>query len=567
MLAIAPYAGLKNLMMELKDKEPGWDLEVDVGDLREGVKLSERAESEGFDLIISRGGTARMIRESVSLPVVDIPITGYDMLRVLTLVKDYKGKTAIVGFPNITEGATTVRDLLGLGIHCHTIRQPEEVKDLLIRLRGEGIEVVLGDVVTVRVATETGLHGVLITSGKEAVLDTFHRAKQTHQLIQAQKAQVQLYQQIWDQDDRGLLILNSSKDVVYANPRIRTWLGLKGKKRDGIANLFEIHPELRNLRGRGMIVLSTGQTLDVHAFELQSQHQVLMFREAESDRPKIRILQKNLATFARITGQSEQIRETIHRARSLSQSDQPIWITGEAGTGKETLAQAVHMESGRQGPFVILDGEQLSEAFRSELVGQAWDLAKKGTLYCKQADRLQSDMIQELLDRWKRQKTDKPRLVFSSTTAPLENLSSLVILSLPPLRERIEDLEDLCRLWIADFNSKYGKQIVGLEPTLLKLFKQESWPGNLIQLAETLDALVREAKESHISLDEGKEQYYRTQSLHRGVSKRDDWLKGTLAEIEEKIIRQVLEEEGNNQTKAAKRLGINRTTLWRKLNR
>lgn len=564
-LAIAPYPGLKNLMMKLKDEEPDWDLDVKVGDLREGVKLAEQAESEGFDLIISRGGTARMIRESVSLPVIDIPITGYDMLRVLTLVKDYKGKTAIVGFPNIIEAATTVRDLLGLRIQSYTIWQPEEVRDLLIRLRREAIEVILGDVVTVQAAAETGLHGVLITSGKEAVLDAFHRAKETYQLIQAQKAQIRLYQKVWDQDDRGLLILNSSREVVYANPRIRTWLGLEGKKRDEIADLFETHPELRNLTGQGMLVLSSGQTLNVHLLE-SFQHRVLIFREAGSDQPKIRSRRQNLATFSRVTGQSEQIRETVRCARSLSQSNQPIWIAGEAGTGKETLAQAVHTESGRQGPFVILDGEQLSEASRSEING-AWDLAKKGTLYCKQAERLPSAMIGELLDRWKSPETDKPRLIFSSTTPPLENPSSFVILSLPPLRERTEDLEDLCRLWIADCNSKYGKQIVGLEPALLQLFKEESWPGNLNQLAETLDALVREAQGPHITLDEGKKQLNRTQSLQRRVSKRDDWLKGTLAEIEEKIIRHVLEEEGNNQTKAAKRLGINRTTLWRKLNR
>ncbi|MEW9033857.1 MAG: PrpR N-terminal domain-containing protein, partial [Planifilum fimeticola] len=114
---IAPYAGLKRLMEELAKEDPEMDLVVEQGDLEEGVDIARQAEKEGYELVISRGGTASLIREAVSIPVAEIPVSGYDMLRVLTLLKDYRGEVAIVGFPNITRGAAVICDLLNLPVH------------------------------------------------------------------------------------------------------------------------------------------------------------------------------------------------------------------------------------------------------------------------------------------------------------------------------------------------------------------------------------------------------------------------------------------------------------------
>ena len=68
-IGIAPYAGLKRLMEELAEEDPELDLVAEQGDLEEGVDIARRAEKEGYELVISRGGTASLIREAVSIPV------------------------------------------------------------------------------------------------------------------------------------------------------------------------------------------------------------------------------------------------------------------------------------------------------------------------------------------------------------------------------------------------------------------------------------------------------------------------------------------------------------------
>jgi hypothetical protein len=125
-LGVAPYKGLGDVLIDLAKEEKNITFQLEVGDLRSGVALAEQAEAEGMDIIMSRGGTAALIQQHVNIPVVDIPVSGYDLLRALTLIKDYHGKKAVVGFENITQGVRTIGDLYGIKIDIYTIQQEEE---------------------------------------------------------------------------------------------------------------------------------------------------------------------------------------------------------------------------------------------------------------------------------------------------------------------------------------------------------------------------------------------------------------------------------------------------------
>lgn len=562
-LAVAPYPGLKKLLLEWADKDPEIDLEVETGDLEAGVKQAARAEENGFDLVISRGGTAQLIQEAISLPVIEIPITGYDMLRVLTLVKDYQGDAAIVGFPAITRGAVTVRDLLGLDLKSYTIHDPGEVRQVLTQLRQAGVRAVLGDVVTVRTAGEEGLHGILITSGKEAVSDAFREAKQTFQRIRHREEKLRLLQSILDREERGILITDHQGRTIYANYRLKKWLDMTERGAEDVAAwLWREHPFLKDRRIVHGITLPSERSVVVQSEEVDG-FVVHTFQEsAYPEGQGIKIKRSGFAAFSRIEGRSGSIRQAVEQARVAASTSTPVWLTGEKGTGKTRFAEAIHLASGRRGPLITVDGARMEQI----LVDREIDVAQGGTLHVERADQLSAGIRERLLSDTA--EDNGPRLIFSSSyrAADMKG-SSYIFIHLPPLRERIEDLDDLCRLWIAQFNSKYGKQVVGLEPELLELFKRERWPGNLPQLAATLEGLVREANTPFLSVDQGRKQLNQSMGFTQGISECNNFLSGTLEEIEERIIRQVLEEEGDNRTKAAKRLGINRSTLWRKLNR
>ncbi|API92952.1 MULTISPECIES: PrpR N-terminal domain-containing protein [unclassified Virgibacillus] len=179
--------------MAKKVKTPDYiDVHIEVANLEEGVKLAQTAEEDGYELIISRGGTATMIQEKVSLPVVPIDITGYDMLRVFTLIKEMNNKVALLGFANISRGAATLCDILEFNVKMITIQSRDEVKRHLLELKQAGYSVVIGDVVTVQEAKQIGLRGVLITSGKEALMDAFEEAKRLYELFYKSKTSIKL---------------------------------------------------------------------------------------------------------------------------------------------------------------------------------------------------------------------------------------------------------------------------------------------------------------------------------------------------------------------------------------
>ena len=134
-LGIAPYDGMRTAMEQAAQAYPNVELEVYTGDLEEGQAIVQRMAPNSYDCIISRGGTATLIRQVTDLPVVDIHISVYDVLRTMKLAENYSSLYAIVGFPSITEPAHTLCSLLNFDLDILTVRSAEEVRHTLERLK------------------------------------------------------------------------------------------------------------------------------------------------------------------------------------------------------------------------------------------------------------------------------------------------------------------------------------------------------------------------------------------------------------------------------------------------
>ena len=137
-LGIAPYDGIKILMQNVAQKRNDITLDVYVGDLREGVKIAKANLSNDYDIIISRGGTAELLRQATTIPVIEIVLTVYDILRAIKLSEVYSLKYAIVGFSSITKEAHLLCDLLQYNIDIFTIQAEEELCHLLSDLKEKG---------------------------------------------------------------------------------------------------------------------------------------------------------------------------------------------------------------------------------------------------------------------------------------------------------------------------------------------------------------------------------------------------------------------------------------------
>ena len=177
-LGIAPFEGMKSLMSALAEEYPQMDLTLLVGDLEQGLEIARSNFHGDYDVIISRGGTAKMLKQNLPLPVVEIPVSTYDLLCTLKLagISAQAQKAAMVSFDNITANARMLCDLMGYDIDIRTVNCAEEVEPALAALRAEHYETVLCDAVANAAAKRLGLNSFLITSGADSVRQAFERA-------------------------------------------------------------------------------------------------------------------------------------------------------------------------------------------------------------------------------------------------------------------------------------------------------------------------------------------------------------------------------------------------------
>lgn len=578
-MAIAPYEGLRELIIEI-GRNQDIEIHVEVGDLEKGVELASSAEEQGYDIIISRGGTAELIQKKVSIPVIEIEVSGYDMLRVLTLVKDYPGKAAIVGFPPISEGAATVCQLLEIDISPFVISKEEEVKPTLKQLLKKGYEVIIGDVITVKEAENLGLNGVLITSGKESILKAFQNAKKIHNYFSILRRKLSIAEQILQAEKDGFVVFDTTFHNVYSNTCFTEHLNktfnasikieeavrevvLKGE----YTSLIENNNDFWKVKGTML-----------HGFEMS----LVLFRlqRVESDKKRL----SNGINFSSFMNSSpikssfiknNQMKMIIKSAERYSEKKESIWISGEIGTGKEKLAHYIHFRSSKQSLMTINCSLLTAEQWKLLLSEEDGLLSSNnnGTIFLKNIDSIALSIQKELVSYFKKN-YPKARVIASSSENILnmiENgaflgdlyyLLAQLTLSLPQLSKRKEDIDHIARIFINEANTKYGKQIAGIRNEAIEELENYNWPGNITQLKQVINESVLLANGPFIE-KEDMNYILKTKLEETEMAQLD--FKGTLEEIEQKIIRRVWLEEGMNQTKTAERLGINRTTLWRKL--
>ncbi len=270
------------------------------------------------------------------------------------------------------------------------------------------------------------------------------------------------------------------------------------------------------------------------------------------------------------------------RLQAIAEAQQPVIILGELGTGKEQIAQALYLSSPRtNAPFVVADGALLAEKSWEFLLAQdASPLNALGCpLYFSHLEALPESHLAELLSAIGETNLAKRiRLLFScdyTETQPFPDSAQRVIsclgcmtLYLPALRSRADEIPSLASLYLANLNMELGKQIIGFDPKATEFLQRYDWPNNYTQFQQVLSQLAAETNSSYIRGAAVEEILAQERAMRSpAASHRPSADSRTLARQVQDIVRQTLEECGGNQSAAAKRLGISRTTLWRHLNK
>jgi len=306
-------------------------------------------------------------------------------------------------------------------------------------------------------------------------------------------------------------------------------------------------------------------------------------------------------TTKQIIGTSEPIKKIIETIKRVAPTDSRVLITGESGTGKELVAQTIHQNSTRQdAPFIAFNcGAIPKDLQESELFGHVkgaftgaekdrkglFETANKGTVFLDEVAEMSIQTQVKLLRFLENgeffpvgssisRKVDVR--IISATNQNLEELVEqgsfrsdlyyrlkVVLIHLPALRDRKEDIPVLARYLLTELNPRVHTSVKSLSGEVLEVLSEYSWPGNVRELKNVIERALIFSDGDQITLESLPEELFK----HHLVPTNENSSNGVLPldEVEKNHIISVLQKYGGNKLLTAQRLGIATTTLYRKL--
>jgi len=328
-------------------------------------------------------------------------------------------------------------------------------------------------------------------------------------------------------------------------------------------------------------------------------------RALRAEVKRLRRVAADAQRFDELVGASAPMRALFDVLERAAPADGTVLITGETGTGKELVARALHRRGRRAaGPFLAVSCAALPERLlESELFGHArgalpearaarvglFVRASGGTLLLDEvADlplALQPKLLRALEERKVRPIGSDEEVPFDArivaTTArdieaavedgrfreELYFRLNVIQVAVPPLRARGGDILLLAQAFVVRFAARAGKAVRGLSSAAAERLQAYDWPGNVRELQNCIEQAVALARAEEIAVDDLPEKIRRYEHSHVVVAGHDPTELIPLEEVERRYVLRVLEAAGGNKAHAARVLGLDRTTLYRKLQR
>jgi DNA-binding NtrC family response regulator len=294
-------------------------------------------------------------------------------------------------------------------------------------------------------------------------------------------------------------------------------------------------------------------------------------------------------------GTSKPLKDILALIRKVAPTDSPVFIQGESGTGKELVANTVwHYSTRKESPFIALNCASLSESLiESEIFGHekgaftsAYQLkhglvevADKGTLFLDEIGEMPMGLQAKLLrfldsGEFRRlggnkalrvdvrlitaTNKDLPEMIKAGTfREDLFYRLNVITVTIPPLRERREDIPELARYFLKKYSKKLSKVVKDFTGEALELLSGYHWPGNVRELENVIERAVILCETDRVGAED--------LSIPAAAAVSELGTNPSLEEMEKNYILRVLKEANGNQSRASQLLGIDRKTLYLKL--
>lgn len=333
-------------------------------------------------------------------------------------------------------------------------------------------------------------------------------------------------------------------------------------------------------------------------------------KQLEYEKKKVEFLEheykKEIASkynFPSIIGKNKKIIESIAIAEKVAPTSTSVLVTGKSGTGKEVFAKSIHEASGRTGNFVAINCSAIPESlFESELFGYVegaftgairkgkigkFEFANGGTLFLDEIGDMPLEMQAKILRVLQdgiiyRLGSEKPvttdTRIIAATNRDLKKLISedkfredlfyrlaVVQIHLPDLKDRKEDIKDLCNLFLEQVSKHEDIKINDIDEKVYKRLINYKWDGNIRELKNVIQRMVVLSNDGKITIDSIPEYILESASDDEDMGENQHDLERIVENVEKRTIKDVMSMVNGNKQQAAKILNIKRSTLYYKL--
>lgn len=629
-LFVAPFKKLAEdarLVIEEKFPDKKDLFKVVEADLGEAEGLVKSFIDNGIEVIVSRGGTASLIEAEVNIPIVSVQVTITDVLQAVLKSEVITSNIGIAGFENMIYGCDEIARIFNINFVEVLIHDSEEAERKILEAKKKGVNLIIGDAVSVKTAEKYGMKANFINSGKQSIYRALQEALLIAKVRRQDEHKAQMIRTIINKSHDGIVAVDKNNKITLFNTEAekifhRLQYEVLGKKMKDICiglderKLKEEQELLVNIYNKQYLIKNAlVYVKNVNQGSIYTLQNVSEMQRVE------RNIRKKLSTkglvakyyMDDIIGNSDACIKMKNKAKKYALTNSTILITGQSGTGKEMLVQSIHNMSQRaQGPFVAVNCAALPEnLLESELFGYVdgaftgakrggrqgmFELAHGGTLFLDEIGEmplsLQSRILRVLQER-------EVMPLGSESIIPIDvriiaatnqNLAQMVNegkfrsdlyyrlnilrIHMPTLAERRDDIPLLAEQLLYSMQD-INPQIKSISKEAKFFLQERSWPGNIRQFVNMMERIMLLTdgtvitKESVIAAyEDDKEEILLGGKVEQGNKTglmEEEIVNKNLAQMEKDFLTKVLAEENYNYSKAAKRLGIHRTTLWRKL--
>ncbi len=618
-LYIIPENAADAESIDAMEEKHGYVLFTSVNSFEPLDQIDASLATKKIKVVAARGYVATLIRVNYpNLALVELPVTAYDVLRAFP--KNFNGAAAVVTVGLKVIGLQLISQTADIKIHDYTCTPFEKLRDAIQDAVDKGVKLVIGGTLTLKLVASffPQIQSVLLPLGPETIEQSMNEITQMRRAITRKIEELSFPLETINALAEGVIEVKHNI-VRMANTAAGEFLGigegssLVGRPAAGLPKeVLEWSEEedvdnmkVATIRGVPVLVRRhfRNGARDSYILTLHSKKSL---EDMESQVRKKTFTRKDAAhyTFTDIFGTSKKLAHAVKLAHVFAQSDSNILITGESGCGKEVFAQSIHYASARRNkPFFAVNcGAFTKELVMSELFGYVegsftgasrkgkagiFEVAHGGTVFLDEISEMDYSlqaMLLRVLQEGCVVRLGSHKIIpvdIRIIAATNRNLQARVAsgefrldlfyrlnvlpLQIPPMREREGDILPMLLFFIGRLADPSNPRKYSFDAGAVALINSYTWPGNVREIGNVAQRIVATCTPGEISESELGELMQLTQSSPQSLGEIAMNVKRSLVQSQYSEITKAMEESGGKLGDAAKILGINRTTLWRRM--